>query len=92
MCKKCEAEKIRQKIKSENPKAYTFIDDHNAIWQNALALKVAMINFVEETGSHNIDSYYGHTTEIFKEVLELLDHMETESFFKCRDVLNSVNK
>jgi hypothetical protein len=90
MCKKCEAEKIRQKIREENPIAYKFIDDHNAIWQNALALKVVMINFVEETEAHNVDEYYKHTTEIIKEVLELLDHIETESFFKCRDVLNSV--
>lgn len=90
MCKKCEAEKIKRKIMAENPKAYQFIDDHNAIWQNALALKIAMINFLEEAEAHKIDSYYKHTTEIFTEVLQVLDQMETESFFKCRDVLNSV--
>jgi hypothetical protein len=90
MCQKCEAEKIRAKIKQENPIIYKFIDDHNAIWQNALALKIAMINFLEECEEKDLDKHYPNSSEVFTEVLGVLDQIETESFFKCREVLKNV--
>jgi hypothetical protein len=90
MCHKCEADKIRQKLKQENPLIYQFVDDHNAIWQQALTLKLVMIHFIDEMEAHNAENYYKNLLEVFTEVLGVLDQVETESFFKCREVLKNV--
>jgi hypothetical protein len=49
-----------------------------------------MINFLEECEEKDLDKHYPNSSEVFTEVLGVLDQIETESFFKCREVLKNV--
>lgn len=84
MCKMCD---IKKRFEN-HPKAQLAMD-HNAIWQNALALRLNTMHFLSEVKEFNAFEYYLMIDEVFGEVIQLLKNIEHESFEICKGVIDS---
>ena len=79
---------LREKFK-DHPQAQLAME-HNAIWQNTLALRLTTMHFLRELEEVNTFDYYPFIDEVFENVLDLLSNIERESFEICKGVINNV--
>ena len=73
MCEKCEA-------LMKNPEVMLHVENHNAIWQNALALKLVIHNTWLEMQDHDCNEYYGDLEEVFADFLKKINIVEQRSY------------
>jgi hypothetical protein len=82
MCELC------RKIERDPAFKRKFIDDHNALWQNALALKITMSHIKNEMIEYDANEYYPQIENVIDLVIDALDQIETNSFKGAKGALH----
>lgn len=75
MCEKCK----------ENAELMQHIENHNAIWQNALALKIVIHNSWLEMQEYGCENYYGDLEAVIHEFLDRINLVEQRSYHIAKE-------
>lgn len=79
MCEKCDRIAMNRGTIIE-------IETFNAIWQNALALKIAVHHFKEELLRLDADDHYPEFDEVMDEFIKVMDAMEKHSLLSAKEL------
>lgn len=84
----CELCRKLEKIREENPfiSKQEQIDTLNAIWQNALSLKITMHHYKQELIEIDANEYYPDMTGLLEEFITAMQAVEQHALLTAKDL------